>query len=226
MEKFLNWRIVLRKESPYTEGLPAALRCLAPPFRHSGLPEEVGLLLPNRDGLSAQLDALDSGTPKDGLADSALGLFLADPFIHLARVVPRLARGGVSWVANLPSVEQQDSEFSQQLSDVGLDGGLEVKRLEELKGAGFRVLAVVADADSARAAAAIGPEALIVLPRVGDFAAGFPSFRQRGAAAAAVRETGWRGPLLGLAEIGESAHETLWPEALDGVVCRPAVEDA
>ena len=67
---------------------------------------------------------------------------------------------------------------------------------------------------------------MIVLPRVADFAAGFPSFRQRGAAAHAVaeaaRQAGWTGFLLGLAERREADHETLWPDSLDGVLCRPA----
>lgn len=226
MEKFLNWRIVLRLESPWSGKLPVALATLPPPFRHPALPEEVGLLLPNRDSLRPLLDRLSSAPPgKVVPPDSALGLFLADPFLHPVREAPCIAAAGVAWVVNLPSVEQQDREFSQQLADVGLDGALERERLGALKQAGFRVLAVVSDAEGAAAAAMLAPEALIVLPRVGDFAAGFPSFRQRGAAAQAVataaRAAGWSGPVLGLGKEEEAGHERIWPEALDGLVLRP-----
>ncbi len=181
------------------------------------------MLLPNRNSLAEMVDAL-SRYPAQ-VAGNAVGLFLADPFLHLPAQLARLSEAGVTWVANLPSVEQQDTEFSQQLTDVGLDGQLERARLAELQEAGFGLIAVVADAQSAGAAAALDPAALLVMPRVGDFAAGFPSFHQRGAAAgaaaAAARDAGWSGPLWGLAEAGEAEHETLWPDVLDGVVCRP-----
>ena len=38
----------------------------------------------------------------------------------------------------------------------------------------------------------------------------------------AAAEAGWSGPILGLAEPSDAEHEALWPEALDGLVCRPA----
>ena len=154
-----------------------------------------------------------------------LGLFLAGPFLNMALEGGRLAGAGLGWIANLPSVEQQDEEFSQQLADVGLDRGRELACLAQFRAQGFRVAAVAADGPGAAAAAAIGAEALIILPRVADFAAGFPSLRQRGAAAQAVAEaaagTGWSGLLLGLAEGSDADHETLWPDRLDGLVCRP-----
>ena len=154
-----------------------------------------------------------------------LGLFLAGPFLNMTLESARLAGAGLGWITNLPSVEQQDEEFSQQLADVGLDRGRELACLAQLRARGFRVAAVVADGRGAAAAAAIGPEALIILPRVADFAAGFPSLRQRGAAAQAVAAAaagaGWSGLLLGLAEGSDADHETLWPDRLDGLVCRP-----
>lgn len=224
MEKFLTWRIALRqppRQPP--QDLPASLLTLAPPLRHAALPEELGLLLPNRDSLRLSIEALAARPrPDDG---AAVGLFLADPFLHLASQAAPLAESGVAWVVNFPSVEQQDREFSQQLTDVGVDAALERERLAGFRDAGFGILAVVADAETAAQAAKLDPAALIVLPRVGDFAAGFPSFRQRGAAAlevaGAARATGWAGALLGLGKPEEADHERLWPDCLDGLLLRP-----
>lgn len=221
MEKFLTWPIHLRSPVRQPErDLPAAVLTLAPPFRASALPEEVGLLLPNRDGL--RLARAEVAAAPEAVAGKALGLFLADPFLHVESEAAVLAGSGVTWIANFPSVEQQDQEFSQQLSDVGLDAAAERGRLAGFRSAGFGILAVVSDAQGAAAAAELDPGAMLVLPRVADFAAGFPSFRQRGAAAAAVRETGWAGPLLALGQGEEALRESLWPDAVDGLLLRPA----
>ncbi|MEX0921749.1 MAG: hypothetical protein WDZ84_03160 [Rhodovibrionaceae bacterium] len=223
MEKFLTWRIVLR-QPPRQAGLflPGGLIALAAPLRHAGLPDEVGLLLPNRDGLRLLIEAL--GADPGAAEGKAVGLFLADPFLHVKTLAAQLAEMGVVWVVNFPSVEQQDREFSQQLADVGLDSGLELARLAGFRDAGFGLLAAVADADAAAEAVALDPAALLMLPRVGDFAAGFPSFRQRGAAAAeaarAAHAVGWSGAVLGLGKAEEAEHQSLWPDALDGLAIR------
>ena len=187
------------------------------------MPDEVALLLPNHNGASGLISEVLAAPSQ--LEARALGLFLADPFFNAEIEAGRMRDCGIEWIANLPSVEQQDQEFVQLLGDVGLDRNLEIERLGNLSATGFRVLAVVAGAEGATAAARTNPDALFVIPRVIDFAAGFPSFRQRGAAAREVREaahaTDWQGPVLGLAAESEVAHETLWPDALDGVVCRP-----
>lgn len=187
------------------------------------MPDEIGLLLPNKDSLTATIQAVETAPTR--LHEYALGLFLADPFLNLRLEIDRLKRLGLLWVTNLPSTEQQDPEFSQQLADVGLDCELEYDRLSDCNAAGLRVIAVVADARSARLAVAAGPSALVVIPRVADFAAGFPSFRQRGAAALMVRravaETAWRGPILALGDKTETEHAGIWPETLDGLVRRP-----
>lgn len=154
-----------------------------------------------------------------------LGLFLGSPFLNVGLEGAKLAQAGVRWISNLPSVDQQDEEFLQQLSDVGLDRQRELASLSQLSAQGFSIAAVVSDAPGAAAAAAITPQAMLVMPRVVDFAAGFPSLRQRGAAAHAVSEAaseaGWNGPLLGLADASEAEHERLWPAPLEGVICRP-----
>ncbi len=188
------------------------------------MPDEIALLLPNHSGASGLISEVHSAPWQ--MEARALGLFLADPFFNAEAETKRLREAGINWIANLPTVEQQDQEFVQLLGDVGLDRTLEIERLRHLSVSGFRVLAVVASPEAASAAIRVNPDAVFVIPPVADFAAGFPSFRQRGAAARevleAIRAVDWKGPLLGLAAESEVAHETLWPEALDGVVCRPA----
>jgi len=220
----LTWRVVPRAAAQAIEAaLPPAIVTVGTPFSDESLPPEVALLLPNTPGAAGVLAAV-SGRPHLQ-AGSALGLFLADPFLNVPGEVPRLKAVGIAAIANLPSVEQQDLDFAQQLGDVGLDFGREADRLGEFRRAGFAVIAVVAGAAAARAVRPLEPLAVVVVPRVADYAAGFPSFRRRGAlareVAAALAAEGWRGPLLGLAAASEAAYETLWPDVLDGVLCRP-----
>lgn len=220
----MSWDITLRKESRWESfALPPAILTSGPGFPETGMPNEVALLLPNQNGASSLISAVL--TMPSYLQTRALGLFLADPFFNARTEAARMRDTGIKWIANLPSVEQQDQEFVQLLGDVGLDRNMEIERLKELAATGFHILAVVAGPEAAEAAAKINPAAVFVIPRVIDFAAGFPSFRQRGAAAKDVHEAvtsaGWTGPLLGLAAESEIAHETLWPDVLDGVVCRP-----
>lgn len=220
----LMWRVVCRPSAgPRDAALPDAILTAGPPFRHESLPPEVAVLLPNTGG-PAGLIAAAAGRP--GLcAGRALGLFLADPFLNLGAERAGLRHAGVGCIANLPSVEQQDPEFAQQLEDVGLDFAREVDRLGQLRRGGFQLVVAVGGPAAAAAVAPLHPLAVVVVPRVADYAAGFPSFHRRGLAAqqvaAALAGGGWRGPLLGLATAGEAEHETLWPDVLDGVVCRP-----
>lgn len=189
-----------------------------------GLPAEVGLLLPNRNSQAAELDLARemSGRPD---ARAALGVFLANPFFRIDTVAAACKAASIEWVANLPSVSQQDLEFNQQLEDVGLDLGGELRRLNALRERGLRIAVTVTDADGALKAAAMQPEILIVLPRVSDFAVGFPSSRQRGAVIQQIRaalvETDWQGGVLGFGDETEAAHPALWPEGVDGILVRP-----
>lgn len=194
-------------------------------LQHEGLPPEVALLLPNQDTNRLMMDAL--ARPDPVIVNVGIGFFMADPFLNLDRIVGALRQAGIQWVANLPSVEQQDAVFTRQLTDIGLDHDRELSRLAALRGQGFRIAVSLSDADTAPAALAIDPDALIVLPRVADYAAGFPSFRQRGTVAQSIRQAaqaaGWTGPILGLGEASEVPHQTLWPEPVDGLICRPAM---
>lgn len=225
MVEMMTWRIALRARPATPQiKLPAAVVTIAPCFRHERMPPEVSLLLPTNEGPKQLIDAVVEDPAR--CADAILGLFMANPFLNVALESTRLAAAGVAWVTNLPSVEQQDKDFSRHLADVALDRPRELDCLRQFRARGFKIAVVVTDGPGGAAAAAIEPDALIVLPRVADFAAAFPSLRQRGAAAQAVYEAarggGWHGPLLGLGEPRETQYERLWPERLDGLLCRPA----
>jgi len=224
MVDLLEWRVVLRSSLERNlKDLPDYVLTIMPQFRHEGVPDEIGLLLPTNEGPKRLIDAVTEEAPH-GMG-VALGLFLANPFLNLDREAGRLLKAGVRWVVNLPSVEQQDEEFTQQLADVGLDRTRELDCLMRFRAAGFRTMAVVADGTGAAQAVTGAPEILIVMPRVSDFAAGFPSARQRGAAAIEVAETveaeDWNGIILGLGDWHEADHERLWPDRLTGLLCRP-----
>ncbi len=227
MPGLLSWPLVWRPGAQPDPLAPAALVTLAPRLRDCGLPAEVAILLPNQDGCRTLLATLASTPPPPG---SAAGLFLADPFLRVAPTAATLRAAGIAAIANLPSAGQHDPELAQQLADVHLDSAREAERLAAFKAAGLRILAVVCDGEAAYALAAADPDLVLVLPKVGDFAAGFPSLRQRGAAAQAVRaalaEAGWQGPLLLLADRTEADHPRLWPQCVQGVVCRPVALDA
>ncbi len=224
MVDLMTWRIALRSPGvTLGPGLPAAVVTAEPRFRHERMPAEIGLLLPTNEGPKQLIDAVVADPARCG--DAILGLFMANPFLNISLEGPRLTGAGVRWVANLPSVEQQDEDFSKHLADVALDRERELDCLSRFRAQGFRIAVVVADGPGAVAAAAIEPDTMIILPRVADFAAAFPSLRQRGAAAQAVyeatRANGWHGPILGLGKAREAQHQGLWPERLDGLLCRP-----
>src|SRR3546814_19216614 len=67
------------------------------------------------------MPATGLATGLERFADRALGLFRADPFLYIAGQVRRLRRAGVTSVANLPPLEQQDVDFAQPLAAVGLE---------------------------------------------------------------------------------------------------------
>jgi hypothetical protein len=225
MADLSSWRLVPRKrKNPHISGIPGQFLTLSPRLNHDRLPPEVALLLPNQDGVRSLIAGLD-GAATETDEPLGLGLFLADPFFVAERNVESLKQAGVIWVTNLPTVAQHDDSFAQQLSEVRFDLARELERLSAFKAAGFRIAVTVTNAAGARAACEINPECLIVLPHVADFGAGFPSFRQRGASADAVsraaQSTGWTGEIYGLGTALEAESESLWPDILDGLICRP-----
>jgi len=224
MTDHMTWRIKLRSgNAALPARVPSEILTGKPRFRNESMPDEIGLLLPTNDGPRHFIDTIAS--KPDQFDDAMVGLFMANPFLNIPHESPRLQKAGIKWITNLPSVGQQDEDFSLQLSDVGLDHDRELECLAQFRKTGFKIAAVVTDVIDAKAAAAIEPDMLIVLPRVAGFAAGFPSSRQRGAAAQAASDAagqaGWSGLLLGLGETRELDHERQWPDTLDGLVCRP-----
>lgn len=228
LDRLARWDIVTGPRLPDITTLPTQICTASPSLQHPSLPDEVSLLLPVQPNPQALVETI-LATPAM-LDDAVLGLFLANPLFSPPREAQRLADAGLPWIANLPSVAQHDREFAQQLSDVDLDHARELAALADFKAAGLHVLAIVSDAAEAKAAAALPADALLVMPKSADLAAGFPSLRQRGSAAqaiaAALHDSGWRGTLLGLGTKSEAERPSLWPEAWDGVVCRPVVPDA
>lgn len=225
MADHLSWRIVMDGASPAMgTAVPGSILTVGPPFHHESMPDEVAVLLPTNQGPTGLIDDLVRDPAP--CADAMLGLFLASPFLNVELESTRLQRAGIGWITNLPSVGQQDEEFSRQLRDVGLDFDRELERLAKFRAHGFQTAVVVTDGHSAAAAAAIEPEVMIVLPRVADFAAGFPSLRQRSSAIQSVADAalaaGWSGILLGLGETRELDSKKLWSSRVDGLVCRPA----
>lgn len=217
---WLSWRIVPGLPDL---GLPTEIRTRAAALAEDNMPDEVGMLLPSGTDSEHLIEHVTR--PPHPARPPMVGLFLADPFLYIPVESRRLQAAGIRWISNLPSVAQQDEEFAVQLADVGLDAVREFDALARFRAAGFRVAATVVDADGARAAAAITAEAVIILPRVADFVAGFPSLRQREVAvqgvSRALREAHWSGALLGLAEERDTESRGLWPQGLDGLVIRP-----
>jgi predicted TIM-barrel enzyme len=224
MLDLMQWDIIIRIEYAATKpSLPAAIFTGSPQLHHESMPNEVSMLLPTNQGPRVLIDTVVEHNKLSN--EHMLGLFLADPLLNLMREQKRLYQAGIRWIANLPSVEQQDADFSQNLTDVGLDLQRELKHLAQFQAHDFNIAVVVADGLGATKAVAIDPDIIIVLPRVADFSAGFPSLRQRGSMAMEVHtatvEKGWSGALLCLGEHSEAAHESLWPEVVDGLICRP-----
>ncbi len=215
---FFVWRMAVSEE--YSDIFSGFLFCQAAPVDPALIPPEVSLMLPNRDGQAALLKSLEAG--RSELHDQTVGLFLSDPFLRLEPLAERLKSNGVDTVVNFPSVEQQDLEFTSLLSDVGLDKNLEHENLSALSNLGFKIGVVANTEDGAADAAGLSPAFMLVVPKVPDFAAGFPSMRQRGTLAQAVRrgaaKKGWKGPILTIGQETEADFPTLWPDGVAGVV--------
>lgn len=219
----LLWRVQLRtRHASQAPNYPGSVLAIGPSFQHENMPHEVALLLPTNPGPARLID--DIVRHPALCTDAILGLFLASPFLSTAVESARLRRAGVTWITNLPSVDQQDQEFVRELRDVELDHHCELERLARFRAEGFRIATVVTSASDATSVAAIEPDIIIVLPRVADFAAGFPSLRQRNSSARAVaqaaRAAGWSGILLGLGNAQEGGSESVWSTALDGIIYR------
>ncbi|GJL83210.1 MAG: hypothetical protein DHS20C01_28440 [marine bacterium B5-7] len=221
-QPFMRWFVTPRLNEA---DLPGEIITVRPGFDHPDMPAEVAILLPSNRGPEILIDHVIETTPL--AADTMIGLFLANPLLNIQSAGKRLKHAKIKWVTNLPSVSQQDREFSGQLADVDLDHNRELSCLAQFKSFGFRIIAVVTDAEEAKAAVEINPDVIFVMPRVADFAAGFPSLRQRSSAAQAVAGSmhshGWSGSLLGLGLENEIEHPSLWPGTINALVHLPSV---
>lgn len=227
----MKWDIFFREKPNFEGGLkeallsdfPTSIWTQAPGLTQPDMPPEVALLLPSGTGASGFIDLLTK--PSIEPTVEALGLFLADPFLSVEREAPRLRSLGIKWIASIPTVDQYGIEFTRELKDVGLDRQLELENLRRFKAEGFSILASTCSVEGAPMVASIDPHLALALPIISDFAAGFPSPWQRWTAAQAVQEgmmaEGWRGPLLAFGNLGEVSHESQWPSAAQGLVCRP-----
>ena len=212
----LFWRI--EAGSGLRQALPNGICTPDTPDISGQMPPEVALLLPGPHSAAALPD-------KDRLPRGAgFGVFLANPILNITTLARELRAREIEWVANLPSVIQHDEDFLRHLNDVGLGFEKETALMSLLCDSGLRVLAAVADAGQARQAAELGAAALVALPPVAAFEAGFPSMRERAEQVARLRSgfPALRLPLLGLLSKAEGRLPATWPDDLDGGLIRPS----
>ena len=216
----LTWDIATRT---LPDSLPSRLVTERPPLPPDRFPPEIGLLLPaarEGNGVRSYL----TGIPDP--AGTVVGLFMANPFLNVPQTARQLIECGIQWICNFPSIDQQDTDFGQQLDDVGLNRSFEFRTLEAFADKGLKSLAVLCDPAGVPGALASRPAAVLTVPRVADFAAGLPSMRHRGTLAdtmkATLHENGWKGPVLAIGTRIEASSPTLWPDAIDGLLLRPA----
>ncbi len=217
----LRWPIVRWADE---QKLPSAILTEKPAFVSPSVPAEIALMLPARAGSETLPTGLE--IPRD-LDDEALGIFLTNPFLNLDRLIQRFGSTSVKWFANYPTVGFQDQEFAPQLADVGFDPGLEVRAATRLIKAGFNWFAVVSDLAFVDDILQAKPAAVLAMPRLSDYTAGFPSPRVRTALVEqvleAVKEKGLAIPVLGFGETEEGGRVSLWPQGAGGLVVRPSL---
>lgn len=217
----LRWPIVAWDKEA---SLPSAILTERPAIVSPAVPVEIGLMLPAKAGREGLPTGPEIPNDENG---GALGLFLSSPFLNLDRIIPRLQAASMRCVSNFPTVGFQDPEFARQLSDVGFDPGLELRKAKCLIEAGFDWLAVVADPAYAEVFLDAGPTAVLAMPNLRDFTAGFPSPRVRTELATTILNVAKSRnidlPVLGYGQAEEAERSSLWPKGVAGLVVRPPV---
>jgi len=230
MSNVLEWRILPRNTELKSSrpAFPASLVTLQPTIDPQELPVIVSLLLPNNPGTRSMIEWItgaDSLYVNSVVADTVVGLFLANPFLNFQIDGPGMHRTGLRWVANLPTVDQHDDDFVRELSEVRLDPELEFQHLRQLQAQGFSTMAVVCTETVASLAAEFNPTAVLVVPKTENFIGGFPSMESRHQKvkdiSSILSQANWTGPLLYLGLEAESADQQLWPDAVDAMVICP-----
>lgn len=210
----LQWPIQLNKQEL---DLPNRVITFAPGQSLSKLPLEVGILLPTVAGNRVVLQALQN--THNSHEQTAIGLFAADHFLNLDIFLPKLQRANVQWVCNLPALAQHESDFQHYLSEVELTLDYEVKQLAQCRDAGFKTLLIVSERVAPALITKLQPNAIVIVPNVSEFTAGFPKLEQRERVEAELKkelvESGYQGPVL---SYREQSEETIFP-----CLCRPFV---
>lgn len=215
---FLEWRSCLSKAHEGADPLiPSSLFAASPPNLKTRLPFEVALLLP--------IQKVSDPVPQNAanLSQIAAALFMANPLLNVATWSRHLLDRGVGWISNFPSVAQHEPLFRDHLSDVGLGPAQERELLSEFRAAGLRTLVCVSQDDDAQAAVSAGHDALLILPQVPAFEAGFPSVQHRQEQLLSIRSAikDATTPVLGLLQPAEAAMPTTWPNGMDAGMIRP-----
>lgn len=225
MEGFLRWPVIRRHPANQRnrKGLPSAILTLSPALALDTLQITVSLLLPGNSGTRDTINAICGAKAWDG--DDALALFLANPFLNLKIDGMRLRQRGLRWIANLPTVDQHDDVFVQELREVNLGPQLEIQHLAQLKSQGFFIMAIVSTVTTTELALHIDPDAVLVIPQTEQFIDSFPSMQQRHSQIATIHEVlsraSWSGDLLFLGQHFESEDHARWPEPADAMVSCP-----
>ena len=224
---FAKWEILtVDTDATKASGLPRAIISQSGVSDASRLPPELRLLLPiHQDSDVWRSELVNCIAPGD---DTAVAVFMADPFLNVMAFAAAAQACGVRWVCNLPTTAQHDAEFLAQLMEVGLDHSKELGLLTRFRENGLKSIASVGSTDQAVFAHGSGADALLVLPQVQDYRAGFPSTLHRQTRVADIRAAigPVDVPILSLVPLRERAHPALWPRNVDGVVVQPEVNSA
>lgn len=163
--------LILHGDRP--EGVPARASrrtLITLPWRDSPLPEDPWLahLLPRQAYNTALLAWIDAHPPPPGCGAA---LFLADPFLNLARAFARLRAHRIAWIAAFPSITRFDDEFARRLDQAELTAAAEAAALDHARTAGFAAVAARWDLRAPLPAGLAGlvvPEGLAMDPAATD----------------------------------------------------------
>jgi len=157
--------------------LPYGFLSISPAFRNDDLPLESIALLPGGDGTNELLQQLILWPERT--EGAGVALFLSDPFLNIKQVSSQLKNLGIDWISNIPSIAQHDEDFCNELADVDISIGRELKVLHEFRKQGFQTMATVSSKEHAITLADCPADAILVVQTTADLQISFPSLPQR-----------------------------------------------
>lgn len=195
--------------------LPEAILTPRAPVTSSSLPIELAALLPTSGFDDAWLSKVPAG--------ACAGLFLGNPLRQDTRTFKLLRDASIAWIANLPSVSQHDTDFIENLAEVGMGPEQELDRLARYQGEGFKCIASVSSAKDAYYAHNLGLKTICVLPQVRAYEGGFPSELVRNRAVSEVKDAigDADATLLSIVTRAEAGARSVWPPQVSAVLERP-----